>query len=120
MWRWCLHDFRVIIRKDGKRVRLVPLPERRLVEALARSTAMTKALVPAIVAMLTLGGGTYAAAEGTWCFREPGAGVRNCGFHSFAQCRASWAGGSSYCAPNPAFAGAGRQAPSPPVRDWRR
>jgi hypothetical protein len=58
----------------------------------------------AIVAMLVIGG-DYAAAEGAWCFREPGAGVRNCGFHSFAQCRASWAGGSNYCAPNPAFAG---------------
>ena len=83
---------------------------------------MTKALmiVPVTVAMLALGG-DYAAAEGAWCFREPGAGVRNCGFHSFAQCRASWAGGSSYCAPNPAFAGNRSSSGSRPSgRDRRR
>jgi hypothetical protein len=55
-----------------------------------------------------------AFAQTAWCLNEPGAGVGNCGFHSFAQCQASRPGGSTYCSPRYGTAvessqGAGRE-----------
>ena len=78
-------------------------------------------IVLTTVVMLALGG-DYAPAEGTWCFNEPLApDSATAASIAFAQCRASWSGGSSYCAPNSAFAG--RRSSSGtwiPGRDRRR
>lgn len=56
---------------------------------------------PYIAVVLAIGTGPATAQE-RWCLDEPGAGVVNCGFHTFAQCQASRPGGSTFCVQNPA------------------
>jgi uncharacterized protein DUF3551 len=65
---------------------------------------MTKAFTFAfacVALMLAITAGP-AAAQAAWCLDEPGAGVMNCGFQTFAQCQASRPGGSTFCFQNPA------------------
>ncbi len=71
---------------------------------------MTNAIVIVLtyVAVLAAGTGPAAAQARPWCFYDTSStsgGPINCGFHSFEQCQAARAGGSSHCVPNPAFAG---------------
>jgi hypothetical protein len=63
----------------------------------------TNLLVLACAAGLALGVGP-AAAQGAWCLRTSN-GSGGCGYHTFEQCQASRAGGSSHCAQNPAYTG---------------
>src|SRR5438876_11818915 len=75
--------------------------------ATSRKPGLSKALViaPLFAAMLLLGLDQAAFGQSAWCLDEPGAGVTNCGFHTFAQCQASRPGGSTSCSPNPALPG---------------
>ena len=77
---------------------------------------MTNAIliVLTFVAVLAAGTGPAAAQARPWCFYDTSStsgGPINCGFHSFEQCQAARAGGSSHCVPNPAFAGGRETTP---------
>ena len=48
-----------------------------------------------------------ARADGPWCAYDVRGGT-NCGFYSYAQCRANISGIGGTCAPNPAFQGNNR------------
>ena len=75
--------------------------------ALATTTLMALSLSPAA-----------AHAEGSWCAQYSGrAGGSNCGFHSFAQCRAT-VSGVVICQPNPFRAYDATRAPR--RRTYRR
>ena len=76
--------------------------------ALATTTLMALSLSPAA-----------AHAEGSWCAQYSGrAGGSNCGFHSFAQCRATVSGIGGFCQPNPFRAYDATRAPR--RRTYRR
>jgi hypothetical protein len=47
-----------------------------------------------------------ARADGAWCARDVKGGT-NCGFHTYAQCKANISGIGGYCAPNPFYQRAG-------------
>lgn len=66
---------------------------------------MTKAALIVLACVVVLATGVApAAAQAQWClFTSNGSG--GCGYHTFEQCQASRAGGSSHCAPNPAYTG---------------
>ncbi len=71
---------------------------------------MIKAITIALayVAVAALSPGCASAQARAWCFNDTSSlsgGPINCGFHTFEQCQAARAGGSSHCAPNPAFPG---------------
>jgi hypothetical protein len=53
-----------------------------------------------------------------WCvYYDRGAGgATNCGFSTFQQCLAAWAGNSDSCGPNPQYQGVSEPAPSRRVR----
>jgi Protein of unknown function (DUF3551) len=58
--------------------------------------------LPYVAIVLAIGADPAATQERPWCLGEPGAGVVNCGFYTFAQCQASRPGGSTLCVQNPA------------------
>ena len=62
-------------------------------------------IAPLLAAMLLLGLDRAALGQSAWCLDEPGAGVTNCGFHTFAQCQSSRPGGSTSCSRNPTLVG---------------
>ena len=76
----------------------------------------TIALATAALATLSFSS-VDARADGSWCAYDVRGGT-NCGFHSFAQCRADLSGIGGNCVPNPAFQSysgeSGRRA-----RNWR-
>jgi uncharacterized protein DUF3551 len=76
----------------------------------------TIALATAALATLSLTG-VDARADGSWCAYDVRGGT-NCGFYSFAQCRANLSGIGGNCVPNPSFqtygGDSGRRA-----RNWR-
>jgi Protein of unknown function (DUF3551) len=70
---------------------------------------VTKAIVIALthVAVLAFGASAASAQTRAWCFNDTSSlsgGPVNCGFHTYEQCMAARAGGSSHCVPNPALA----------------
>jgi Protein of unknown function (DUF3551) len=65
------------------------------------------AIVLTHVAVLAIGASSATAQPRAWCFNDTSSisgGPINCGFHSFEQCMAARAGGSSHCVLNPALA----------------
>ena len=66
-------------------------------------TLMTGLLLTilAVIAPLALGGDRAVAAGAAWCLKSSNGGGGGCAYHTFDQCQASRAGGSSYCVPNP-------------------
>ena len=88
-------------------IRLIAKPRLRL--ALA---------VGAVVTLSTLGAASPAHAQGAWCaqYSGPGAGT-NCGFYTYAQCRAAVSGVGGFCSPSPyARYGYGEPMPRRKVR----
>ena len=63
-------------------------------------------LVAAAVAALSLTT-IHARADGAWCARDVRGGT-NCGFHTYAQCRADISGIGGSCTPNLLFQGSNR------------
>jgi Protein of unknown function (DUF3551) len=59
------------------------------------------AIVLLSFAALALGADRAAAAGAAWCLRSGDSGGGGCTYHTFEQCQASRAGGSSHCSPNP-------------------
>ena len=55
----------------------------------------------AALALLALGGDRAAAAGAAWCLKGGESGAGGCSYHTFEQCQASRAGGSTFCSPNP-------------------
>jgi Protein of unknown function (DUF3551) len=66
---------------------------------------MTKvlAIVLAALPVLAINTDRTAAQGAAWCLIDES--KRKCGYHTFEQCLASRAGGSSHCAQNPNFPG---------------
>jgi Protein of unknown function (DUF3551) len=58
------------------------------------------AIVSATFAALAIDADLSCAQAAAWCLRS-GDGGGGCGYHTFEQCQASRAGGSSHCVPNP-------------------
>ena len=78
---------------------------------------MALVTILAAIGALSLGGDRAAAQTRPWCLFETagdGGGAINCGFHTFEQCQASRAGGSSHCGQNPAFVGSPCRAKASP------
>ena len=65
--------------------------------------ALTGIVVIALAAFapLAAGGGRALADGAAWCLRGGESGASSCGYHTFEQCQASRAGGSTFCTPNP-------------------
>jgi hypothetical protein len=72
------------------------LSDRRLASMIGLLIAVLAALAP-----LALGADRAAAAGAAWCLRSGDSGGGGCSYHTFEQCQASRAGGSSHCVPNP-------------------
>jgi uncharacterized protein DUF3551 len=77
-----------------------------------------RVIVLAGAAVLAVGVGP-AAAQGAWCLRT-GDGPGGCGYHTFEQCQASRAGGSSHCVQNPNYTGSPPSGAGSPSRRERR
>ena len=69
-------------------------------QGLASAIGMLATILAAI-APLMLGADRAVAAGAAWCLRSGDSGGGGCAFHTFEQCQASRAGGSSHCVPNP-------------------
>jgi hypothetical protein len=86
---------------------------------------MALVTILAAIGALSLGGDRATAQTRPWCLFETagdGGGAINCGFHTFEQCQASRAGGSSHCGQNPAFVGSplSSEGKSQSTRERRR
>lgn len=60
---------------------------------------MRSTLLAATALLATVAGGATPASAGAWCLWQ-NAYTYNCGFRTYAQCRASMAQASDYCKPN--------------------
>jgi hypothetical protein len=74
------------------------------VNRLFRPRALVRAAL-ALGAVMTIGlidAATPASAQGAWCANYSGrSGSTNCGFYTFAQCRAAVSGVGGFCSPSP-------------------
>jgi Protein of unknown function (DUF3551) len=62
---------------------------------------------------LTIGVDRAAAQGAAWCLRAGDSSGGGCAYHTFEQCLASRAGGSSHCVQNPNYSGPSSVRPRP-------
>jgi hypothetical protein len=81
---------------------------------IARAHLILSVLILSVLATgLTIGAEPAAAQGAAWCLRTSNNSGGGCSYHTFEQCLASRAGGSSHCVQNPNYAGSssGRAQP---------